>query len=64
MPELPQFCNQVGCDKPAAYRFTWPGRAEAGICFTHVLQLVGAAEALGFQLQLIPLFEVGHAETP
>ena len=25
-------CNQKGCDNEAMYRFTWPGRDEAGIC--------------------------------
>ncbi len=48
-------CNQDGCEDPAAFRFTWPGQDEAGICFGHVDQLSSVASALGFHLQIIPI---------
>ena len=50
-------CNQVGCKQPAAFRFTWPGRDEAGICAEHESRLRSVAEALGFPLQIIPLHD-------
>lgn len=48
-------CNQKNCTNTAAFRFTWPGRDEAGICDTCAPKLRGVAEALGLPLQLIPL---------
>jgi hypothetical protein len=52
-------CNQEGCNNPAAYRFTWPGKAEAGICGQHVQKLVQVAEAMGLPLEVIPLQHIG-----
>ena len=51
----PTKCNQSGCDRPAAHRFTWPGRDEAGICEHHVAKLRAVAAAMGFSLQIIKL---------
>lgn len=48
-------CNQAGCENKAAYRFTWPGRDEAGICEQHSTKLRGVAHAMGMHVQLIPL---------
>jgi len=48
-------CNQVGCGQPAVFRFTWPGRDEAGICADHAKRLEGVAAAMGCYVQLIPL---------
>ena len=48
-------CNQNGCDRPAAFRFTWPGKDEAGICLAHSVALENVASAMGFHIQLIPL---------
>lgn len=48
-------CSQQGCGAVAAYRFTWPGEDEAGICVEHAPHMRGVAEALGLRLQLIPL---------
>ena len=50
-------CNRKKCDGKAAYRFTWPGTDEAGICEKCVPSLRGIAEALGLHLQIIPLAE-------
>lgn len=48
-------CNQKDCGHTAAYRFTWPGQNEAGICEQHAGKLQGIAAAMGMPLQLIPL---------
>lgn len=48
-------CNQQGCDAPAAYRFTWPGRDEACICEGCAPKLRRVADAMGLYVQLIPL---------
>lgn len=53
--DLPESCNQQGCENKAAYRFTWPGRDEAGICEDHVEWLEKVVDAMGFPLQVIPL---------
>ena len=47
----------VMCDKPANYRFTWPGNDESLICDGHVDKLRGVANAMGFHLQVTPLSE-------
>lgn len=47
----------VMCDKPANYRFTWPGKDESFICEDHVEKLKGIAVAIGLHLQIIPLTE-------
>lgn len=51
-------CNQQNCDNEAKYRFTWPGRDEAGICVEHAPKLRGLANAMGMHLQLIQIEEV------
>lgn len=51
-------CNQDGCPNRAAYRFTWPGRDEAGICAIHAEKAKVISNAMGFHLQLIPIGEV------
>lgn len=51
----PTNCNQKGCEKPAAFRYTWPGQDEAGICLIHAEQLSAVAAAMGLYVQLIPL---------
>ena len=51
-------CNQQGpppCPEPAAFRFTWPGKDEQGICALHAPKLKDIANALGLHLQLIPI---------
>lgn len=48
-------CNQAGCIEPAAFRFTWPGKDEAGICAGHEPKLRGVASLMGLYLQIIPL---------
>ena len=48
-------CNQGGCGKPAAFRFTWPGRDEAGICEGHAPALRNIASAIGCYVKLIPI---------
>ena len=42
------------CGKPAAFRYTWPGRDEDQICADHAPHLAHVAEAMGLHLQLIP----------
>ena len=53
-------CNQVDCDEVATFRFTWPGRDEAGICALHGPKLRGIAEAIGLHVQMIPLTVGDH----
>lgn len=48
-------CNQVGCGKPAAFLFTWPGDVQKGICQEHSERLKGVASAMGMFIQLIPI---------
>lgn len=43
------------CGRPAAYRYTWPGRDEDVICEEHSGQLRAVAVAMGLHLQLIPV---------
>ena len=61
MPDLTR-CNQEGCTQPAAFRFTWPGNDEKGICVIHVERAKMIAQAMGFHLQIIPIEkESSHA---
>lgn len=55
MADQPAKCNQVSCEEPGAYRFTWPGLDEATICEKHVAKLRGVAAAMGLYLQVVPL---------
>lgn len=55
------YCNQSGCEHVAAFRFTWPGRKEAGVCALHSCGLANVAEAMGLPLELIPIPEVWGA---
>lgn len=48
-------CNQEGCTAPAAFRFTWPGKEEQGICAEHAPKLRGVANAIGLLLPMHPL---------
>lgn len=48
-------CNQQDCTLLPSFRFTWPGRDEAAICFPHKLYAEGIAAAMGFHLQFIAL---------
>jgi hypothetical protein len=57
-------CNQDGCGDDAAFRFTWPGKDEAGICKAHAPKLMGVAEAMGMYVQLIPLAALDTAGEP
>jgi len=48
-------CSQEGCNQPSAYRYTWPGNDEAGVCEAHVGWVKSVAEGLGLHLQVTPL---------
>lgn len=52
-------CSQIvegePCPCVGAYRYTWPGRAEAFICGEHVPKLRAVAAALGLTLQIVAL---------
>lgn len=50
-------CNQEGCTQDAVYQYTWPGQKEAGICEEHSKKLQAIADAMGFYIQLKPIFE-------
>ena len=56
-------CNQDKCSEPAAFRFTWPGRDEAGICATHAPRMRAITQAMGLYVQLIPLAASPEEET-
>ena len=55
-------CNQTDCDEIAIYRFTWPGKDEAGICALHARKLRGVAAAIGLHVEMIPLTVGDHAK--
>jgi hypothetical protein len=48
-------CSQNGCEFRPVFRYTWPGRDEAGVCGVHAVRLAAVAAAMGLHLQLIPL---------
>ena len=43
------------CQNVAVVRYTWPGQDESYACIEHAAQIKGAAEAMGFHLQFIPI---------
>jgi hypothetical protein len=43
------------CGGHAAFRYTWPGKAETFACIDHAMQVAGIASAMGLPLQLIPI---------
>lgn len=49
------------CGRPAAYRYTWPGRPESFICQEESEKLRRVADAIGMPLQLISVHESEHA---
>ena len=55
-------CSQGCCENPSAFRYTWPGRDEAGICEKHSVQLRNVASAIGLYVQMIPLEDGGAGE--
>lgn len=55
-------CNQQDCDNVAAFRFTWPGSDEAGICTKHAPKMISVAAAIGMHLQLIPVVDDEQGE--
>ncbi len=48
-------CSQNDCEESSVFRYTWPGKDEAGACPEHAEKLLGVAQAIGMHLQLIPL---------
>lgn len=48
-------CSQKDCDSPANFRFTWPGRDEAGICLPCAIKMQAVIGAMGLYVQMIPL---------
>lgn len=47
--------DRTRCPILAHFRYTWPGADESWICVGHAPQLLGVANAIGLQLQLVPL---------
>ena len=45
-------CDQDKCDADVAFRYTWPGRPESGICAAHAPKLRAVARAIGLELEL------------
>jgi len=43
------------CPNFPLFRYTWAGRDESFCCLEHAFQIQGAAEAMGYHLQLIQL---------
>ena len=43
------------CNQPAIYRYTWVGRDESFVCVMHAMKINGIADAMGYQIQFIPL---------
>lgn len=48
-------CNQKNCENEAAFKFTWPGKDEAGICANCLPMVRNLANAIGMYLQIRPL---------
>lgn len=46
-------CAQDKCGADAAFRYTWPGRPESGICDAHAPKLRAVARAIGLELELV-----------
>ncbi len=57
-------CNQAGCENKSAFRFTWPGEDEAGICPDHINKLLGITRAMGLHVQVIPIDESSFPGDP
>jgi hypothetical protein len=51
----PTLCNQAGCEMPAIFRYTWPGKDESRACFFCAARLTTVAGAIGLHLQLVRL---------
>ena len=54
-----QTCSQRGCGKLGVSQFTWPGEEQKVICDKHVGWLMKVADAMGLEVNLIPLSPVG-----
>jgi len=50
-----QFTEDNPCNLPAVFRYTWPGKDEAGICAVHASALTKIAAVMGLRIQLIAL---------
>jgi hypothetical protein len=50
----------VPCGERASFRYTWPGKRESLICALHAEKLRGIAEAMGLELELVPVPGVEH----
>lgn len=48
-------CGQNGCETPATFRYTWPGKPESHICVEHAITLKSTAAALGLPIYLYPV---------
>ncbi len=48
-------CEQNKCEAEAGWRFTWPGRNEMLVCRECAKKASRVADAMGFDLQVIPL---------
>ncbi len=46
------------CNKPARYKYTWPGKDENVICESCGLKLQAVASAVGMHLQMRQLDEI------
>lgn len=57
-------CEQTGCEAPATYRYTWPGRNETKVCVLHATKARNVADAIGMHLQLIPIAVDPETKTP
>jgi hypothetical protein len=54
-------CTQRNCTRLGTHRVTWPGNDESIVCGEHRETMAGAAEAMGFHLQFIPLTMIAAA---
>lgn len=45
-------CSTHGCAQPPAFRYTWPGRPEAGLCAACAPKVRAVARALELELEL------------
>ena len=57
-------CAQEKCGEPAQFRFTWPGKDEAFICFECLPKLQAVAAAISLHVQIQPIDFMALAVRP
>ena len=51
------------CGMKAFVKYTWPGQKPTTACLVHATQVAKLANAMGFKVDMLPIYEVDHQET-